>query len=280
MRRRRAGRRPVRAIERSPIAALPGVPDRRTPVRDRLPVIAGGVLAAGAGVAIAVAVLRARRDPPIATVQIVDPDPSTTVTASGGVKSVQAADLTLPERELEAIWTPMHLERLARTYWRFLSHATLGIIRIQYADTERRVVIIGRPLVVLRFHPPEYELDAGEGRVRWRIRDGWLVSRRDQGHLQIDVNRRPGGAPGEVIVRVQVEVSNFYPAIAERISRWVYAETQSRIHVIVTHGFLRSLARLDLVESRIGAYARPQFLSEPPSDEETVIPSGESAPDA
>ena len=27
----------------------------------------------------------------------------------------------LPAEALDAIWTPMHLERLARTYWRFLT---------------------------------------------------------------------------------------------------------------------------------------------------------------
>ena len=50
-------------------------------------------------------------------------------------------------------------------------------------------------------------------------------------------------------------MANFYPAIAFRIGRWVYANTQSRIHVIVTHAFLRSLARLDLAESVVGRFA-------------------------
>jgi hypothetical protein len=33
--------------------------------------------------------------------------------------------------------------------------------------------------------------------------------------------------------------------------------TQSRIHVIITYGFLRSLRRLDLAESRVGRLATP-----------------------
>ena len=49
-------------------------------------------------------------------------------------------------------------------------------------------------------------------------------------------------------------MANFYPAIASRLSRFVYTNTQSRIHVIVTHGFLRSLARLDFEESRVGRF--------------------------
>jgi len=39
-----------------------------------------------------------------------------------------------------------------------------------------------------------------------------------------------------------------------RIARWLYANTQSRIHVLVTHGFLRSLAKLELEESAVGRF--------------------------
>ena len=54
---------------------------------------------------------------------------------------IQAADLTMPAEELEAIWSPTHLERLARTYWKYLSRVTLGLIRVAYtADRARRRV--------------------------------------------------------------------------------------------------------------------------------------------
>jgi hypothetical protein len=52
-------------------------------------------------------------------------------------------------------------------------------------------------------------------------------------------------------LHVEVQVANFYPAIAFGFSRRIYDATQSRIHVIVTHSFLRSLQRLDLAESRV-----------------------------
>ena len=35
----------------------------------------------------------------------------------------------------------------------------------------------------------------------------------------------------------------------------MYANTQSRIHVLVTHGFLRTLAKLELEESAVGRFA-------------------------
>ena len=56
-------------------------------------------------------------------------------------------------------------------------------------------------------------------------------------------------------MHVEVEIANFYPALATWVARWFYANTQSRIHVLVTHGFLRSLARLELEESAVGRFA-------------------------
>ncbi len=50
-----------------------------------------------------------------------------------------------------------------------------------------------------------------------------------------------------------MEVANFHPAIASGFGRRVYNITQAKIHLFVTNGFLRSLARLDLAESKVGA---------------------------
>jgi hypothetical protein len=213
----------------------------------------------------------------IARAVIVDPDQHTTMDARGAVRSTQAADLTLPAAALAEIWTPMHLERLARTYWRFLSRCTLGLIRVLYDDEGRTVVLLARPFTLLRFKAPEYEMDADRGIVRWRIERGVLVARRahdGDGHLQIEVRRCEPVDDDTARVHVEVEVANFYPALASAVARWFYAATQSRIHVIVTHGFLRSLARLDLAESVVGRYAAPAQADEvpdppPPSREQT-----------
>ena len=151
----------------------------------------------------------------------------------------------------------MYLERLARTYWKFLSRVSLGLIRVEYTDTERRVVLLRRPFVLLRFRAPEYEISDGRGIVRWRIRDGVLVAKRDQGYLEIDVRKGEADRPGYEQAHVEVEVANFYPAIATWVARWLYKVTQSRIHVLVTHGFLRSLARRELEDVGGRAVRRP-----------------------
>jgi hypothetical protein len=198
--------------------------------------------------------------------EITNLDDQTSMSPDGAVRSVQGADITLPEAELERLWAPPTLENLARTYWRFLSRVTLGLIRVYYTETERFVSLLFRPLVLLRFQAPEYEMNADRGIVRWRIERGVLVSKKGRGgngFLEIDVLRCPAPEPGRARLHVEVEVANFYPAIARAFSRWVYRNTQSRIHVLVTHGFLRSLARLDLARSRVGRFARIEDVPDP-----------------
>jgi hypothetical protein len=199
--------------------------------------------------------------------EISDPDDATEITASCAVRSVQAAELTMPFQTLAEIWTPMHLERLARTYWRFLSRCTLGLMRVAYTEHGRFVVFLARPFVLLSLRAPEYELSPERGVVRWRLEQGVLVTRgrRGEGYLQISVRRCPPPGPGQARVHVEVEVANFYPSIASGIGRWVYRHTQSRIHVIVTQGFLRSLTRLDLAESKVGRYETQGSTNPPPS---------------
>jgi RNA polymerase sigma factor (sigma-70 family) len=79
--------------------------------------------------------------------------------------------------------------------------------------------------------------------------------------------RKSSAGDGSVNVAVEVEVANFYPAIASRLGRWLYAQTQSRIHVVVTQGFLRSLARLDLEPSVVGRYVGVDEVPEAPTQQ-------------
>src|SRR4051795_2639010 len=161
-------------------------------------------------------------------------DATTMDPRTGAVRSVQSAEVVLPAERLDALWSPLYLERLARTYWRFLTRASLGVVRVYYTDRERFVCLLFPRFKLLTFQAPEYEMDASRGVVRWRIERGLLVARRGRGgdgYLEIDVKRRPGDAPDTVVVHVEVEVANFYPAIASTISGWMYRVTQSKLHV-------------------------------------------------
>lgn len=174
----------------------------------------------------------------------------------GAIGSRQVAEVTLPRSELDRIWSPEYLERLARTYWSFLSRFSLGLIRVLYAEDSREVVLITQPFVLLRFRKPEYDIDANGGTVTWRIDRGLLVARhgRGRGFLRLAVKREPvAEAADEVRLQVSSAVVSFYPVIAVRLSRWIYEQTQLRVHVLVTHAFMRSLANLELEPSRVGA---------------------------
>jgi hypothetical protein len=193
---------------------------------------------------------------------IVSPRRSTVIAQDGAVRSVQSAELTMATAEAERLLCPRSVENLARTYWRFLSRVTLGLIRVYYGEHERRVSLLIKPLTLLRFDAPDYVLEPGHGNVRWQIKDGLLVARsgRGSGFLAIDVRRLEGGQPERARLRIEVEVANFYPSIAVGFSMPAYEATQSVIHVLVTHAFLRSLARLDLAKSKVGRFAawRPE----------------------
>jgi hypothetical protein len=219
---------------------------------------------------------------------IVTPRKSTLIAKDGAVRSVQSARLTLSPADLDRLWSPANLENLGRTYWRFLTRVTLGLIRVRYGESDRSVVLLARPLTLLRFDPPQYVLEPDHGRLTWRIRDGLLVARsgRGSGWLSLDVRRMPAPSePGSPVeLSIEVEVANFYPAIAVGISTPTYEATQAFVHVLVTHAFLRSLATLELKESKIRRFAAEQEGAEddlaqaPPRDEGTHAPPRDRPP--
>ena len=201
-----------------------------------------------------------RIEEPLARVEILD-EHKAPVHPDGPVGSAQEADATLPADVLESMWRPSYLERLAKAYWRYLTRISLGLLRVIYEPNARSIVLVHPRLTLLRFRRPQYDVGPGFGQVTWPIERGLLVSSPGRGHLRISVRRlerAAGDDPGCERVRVRSEVQNFYPFLRgsgwfARFGAHLYATTQLRIHVIVSHGFLRSLAKLDLPESSVGA---------------------------
>jgi hypothetical protein len=188
-------------------------------------------------------------------------DPTT-----GAVTSRQAADIVLPAAALAGLWDPEHLERAARTYWSTLGRFTLGLMHVDYTETERSVVLLSRRLPLLTFQAPEYEMDRCRGIVRWRIDRGLLVSSRGRegdGYLELDFERQDEAGGDEVRLRVAVEVANYYPRLTG-LSHRFYANTQSRIHVLACNFFLRRLIRRELETSRVGHFAGPASAEQTP----------------
>jgi hypothetical protein len=184
------------------------------------------------------------------------------VPETGALASVQEADVTMPRELVAELWKAEYLERLARAYWAWLTRATLGLIRVVYAPDSRQIVLLTRRLPMLTFHAPEYETEPNRGRVTWPIARGLLVAREGRernGFLRITAARTDPESTGpEETLLVTLEVRNFYPWLRgsgrfARFGAWLYGQTQLRIHVLVCNAFLRSLARLELPPSRVGA---------------------------
>jgi hypothetical protein len=177
------------------------------------------------------------------------PDRLGKVPLTGAVESVQAAELEVTE-PVSRLLTPAFLQWAAAQYWRLVTRFTLGLIRVKSDGQDQCVVLLVRPLVLLRFHSPEFDLEEGGASVTWRIKRGILVSRkgRDQGFLRLSlapIESLSGNAKGRV--SVGMEVHNFYPWLRgsgpfARVGVWIYAQTQQRIHRAVTRRFLRRLA--------------------------------------
>jgi len=180
---------------------------------------------------------------------------------TGAVYSIQTASITTPTERLDDIWSTQHLERLARSYWLYMERFSLGLVRVHYDDRGRYVCFLSKHLPLLGFSEPEYEFGETHGVVRWPIDRGLLISRkgRGRGYLEIEVHRRDGvGTDDRPLSRtyVELEVSGFYPTMNSGIAYLVYKHTQSRYHVLLAYGFIRSLARADLAPSKIGRFAR------------------------
>jgi hypothetical protein len=198
----------------------------------------------------------------------------------GPVRTIQAAELEVPADFIERHWDAEHLERLARSYWAYLERISLGLLKVLYAPASRTVTLLGW-LPLLRFRRPQYVVAKDLGQVSWPVERGVLVSPagRGRGFLRITITRLGPAGGGRVRVRVSSEVSNFYPGLrlAGRLSRigaWIYNQTQMRIHVLITHGFLRSLTKLELPESRVGAMRKREdrALTEPTADAGSPAP--------
>ncbi|MDQ3632505.1 MAG: hypothetical protein M3417_14800 [Actinomycetota bacterium] len=186
---------------------------------------------------------------------------------TGAVRSVQGADIILAEDALQELWNPEHLERLARTYWTSLMRFSLGLCKVGYSETERWVYLLHPRVRLLTMQKPEYEMSANRGIVRWRIEKGLLVAangRGGDGYLEIDVCRYDYPDWNRARVHVEIEVANFYPQIASKLGEWLYVNTQSRIHVIACHFFLRQLVRRELDVSEVQYFAGPATAEEAP----------------
>ena len=163
---------------------------------------------------------------------------------SGPTGCSQSALVTVKDDLFEQLWTPSTLELLARAYWSFIRRRSFGLIRMGYGPNSRSVNLVSKRIPLLRFHR------------------GLLVAAEGQGHgyLKIEAHLDPERStrPGYQAMTVTSEVVNFYPWLRgsgwfARLGTWLYSQTQLRIHLWVTRGYMRSLADLPASVIRQGA---------------------------
>ncbi|HMU26453.1 MAG TPA: hypothetical protein PKA56_10795 [Solirubrobacterales bacterium] len=169
---------------------------------------------------------------------------------TGGVTCEQEAVITVDRETFEQIWTPSTLELLARSYWDYIRRFTLGAIRVQYRVDSQTVTLLGR-VPLLRFRTPVFSTGNDRASIEWPVEKGLLVARdgRGKGFLRIEASRGQAEDAGCPTLMVSSTVSNFYPWLRgtgrfARFGTWLYSQTQLRIHILVTKGFLRSLDEL------------------------------------
>jgi uncharacterized protein YbjT (DUF2867 family) len=168
---------------------------------------------------------------------------------SGAARSVQEAEVVLPRLQMERLWRVESLERLARSYWGFITRTFFGLIRVVDVRDSPTIVLLFRRFPLLHFRAPEYETEEGRGRATWWIERGLLVAKRGRGRgfLRLGAERLDRETTADAgAVLVSVEVRNFYPWLRgkgrfARFGTWLYSQTQLRIHVLVCNAFLRSL---------------------------------------
>src|SRR4051812_2999376 len=92
-----------------------------------VPAVAAAILAFAAGLYVAARRLLLAGMPDWIRVLRRADDSTSMDQRTGAVRSVQSAEVVVPTDRIDSLWSPLYLERLARTYWRFLSRASLGL---------------------------------------------------------------------------------------------------------------------------------------------------------
>src|ERR1700712_2465192 len=76
-------------------------------------------------------------------VQVDDLHDETGIGTDGAVRSVQSGTVWLRSADLDQLWTPTTLERLARTYWYRFGRLSGNTLRVVYGPDSRSVALFG-----------------------------------------------------------------------------------------------------------------------------------------
>lgn len=162
--------------------------------------------------------------------QVLQPD--------GSVFSAQSLDL--PASCRDAVST----ERMLESYLLHVRRTTHSLVRPVADGDGIRFTLLGLPVALLRFAPPQRLADAGREELRLRITGGVLVQRKesDSGTFSFIISRAAGR------VQVTVELADYCPMLLGSrhpsiFRRMLYQLTQARIHMRTGVEYLSKLYR-------------------------------------
>ena len=115
---------------------------------------------------------------------------------SGAAQSIQEAEVLIPRLQLERLWRPESLERLARSYWGFLGRTFFGLIRVVHVEGSPTIVLLLRRFPLLRFRAPEYETEDRRGRATCVDR-ARAPRRQARPRPRLPASRRRAARPGD-----------------------------------------------------------------------------------
>ena len=155
-------------------------------------------------------------------------------TPEGAVESEQRVTIAVPVVE----FSERGAVTLGATYWSEVERFVHGIVRREQRRDGLELRLLGRRPVLLRFEPPQYEVEAGLVACRYRIAGG-VLAERPVGEISFVQ------VAGEAI-ELRSAITHFFPALAARAGRpdWtgaLYSHVQSRAHVAVSRRYFARL---------------------------------------
>ncbi len=154
------------------------------------------------------------------------------------VTSTQWIELPGAAGDLESRGRPEVLLRLLRDYFGVAERCSGGVVRLRWRGDRPRFTLLWPPLTLIDMAAPAYDSGPERCAVSLEVTGGWLVDPGSKPGLAIALTRRTD----ELVA--SVELGEYAPRRADwAVVRWVYLQTQARIHARVGLTYLRQLQR-------------------------------------
>jgi hypothetical protein len=163
---------------------------------------------------------------------------SPTATPTPVVASTQRIELSGHADGFDARAEPDALLRMLQDYFAVAGRCAAGLVRVRWRADRPRFTLIWPPLTLIAMAAPRYTSDPDRRAVSLDVLGGWLVDPRAAPRLAIAITRESGS------LVASVELRDYAPrGVRLAVVRWLYLQTQARVHAWVGLSYLRQLRR-------------------------------------